>query len=110
MGALRACPRPDAPINFLATRVDFDVVLTWTYAAGDETGYRIERSSGNSGWSLVADLPTGSTTHTDPGLLLGMNYDYRISTYNACGFSDGYAEATAMSMTPPPGWVPDPHM
>lgn len=58
--------------------------LTWTDRSSVEDGYRIERKYNSGSWSVVQNLPPGSTSHTDNWLCKtnqsGRVY-YRIQAY-----------------------------
>ena len=58
------------------------VRLSWTDVATNETGYRIERSTGTGAWSQIGTTgppAAGFGTFTDPGVVLGTTYQYRVS-------------------------------
>lgn len=63
--------------------------LTWQDNASDETGYRVERKSGATGsFMVLANLPAGTTSHTDPGAFTNnTTYYYRVTATGAGGDS-----------------------
>ena len=76
--------------------------LAWTDGAGNESGYRVERSAnGTSGWSVVAELPVNSQAFSNTGLAANTTYFYRVSAYNSNG-SSAYASANATTPAAPP--------
>ncbi len=81
-----------------SSRID----LAWTDGAGNEAGYRVERSAdGLSGWAVVAQLPINSQAYSDTGLQAATSYFYRVSAYNANG-SSAFANASATTPAAPP--------
>jgi subtilisin family serine protease len=90
------------------------VVLTWTDNAGDENGFRIERST-NSGstWTTAGTVGASITTFTDNGLAASTPYSMRVIAFNGAGDS-GPSNTVAFTTpaTPPPPsvinmWVSD---
>ncbi len=58
--------------------------LFWADNAGDETGYRVERSlDGTSGWMQIAALPANTNIFTDTGLTCATQYFYRVHAYRS---------------------------
>ena len=82
---------PGAPTELSATASGpTEIVLSWNapaYNGGEAiTGYRIEMSPDESGWSdLVADSNSTSTNYTHTGLVLGDTRHYRVSAINPAG-------------------------
>jgi hypothetical protein len=81
------------------------VVLNWTDASGNETGFKVERRRlPGQDYAVVASLNQDVTTFTDnaaTGLLGGPTYSYRVQAFNATGGSYS-AEAFASTAAPPP--------
>ncbi|MBI5929396.1 MAG: fibronectin type III domain-containing protein [Chloroflexi bacterium] len=83
--------------------------ITWMDSTGDETGYRVERSTnGSSGWVEIGSLVANSTTYNSTGLSCGTPYYYRVRAYyGALGIYSSYS-ATVNNSTPPcPDGPPD---
>lgn len=82
-----------------------DLVLSWKDNATNETGFAIERTTGNgtagASWSVVASVPADVQTWTDTGLPPGQTFAYRVRAFNASGFS-GYAGPVSASIPPVP--------
>ena len=103
---------PDPPAGLSATasgrtRID----LSWSAPSDDGgsavTGYRIDVSSGGSGWrTLVANTGSTGTTYSHTGLSAGTMYHYRVSAINSAGAGRPSAAASAtterQSEPPPP--------
>jgi len=93
---------PAAPSNLLASHgAAGEVDLFWTDNASDETGYALFRSpDGNSGWGQIAELPAGSTSYQDTGLVGGATYFYRVAALNDGGLSPytNIASASAVAL------------
>ena len=94
----RVCPEPNAPTNLSATAAPpWQINLTWTDTSSNETGFRIERSSGGS-WSTLATVGANATGYADTSATPGTLYSYRVIAYRACGDS---APSNADSATLP---------
>lgn len=94
---------PAAPSGMSATAASVSQInLSWVDNAGNEDGYRLERSDdGDGGWSTIATLGANSTSYNDSGLAASEDYFYRVSAQNAFG-SSGYASSSATTDDPPP--------
>jgi hypothetical protein len=94
----RVCAEPSAPTNLSATAVPpWQINLTWIDTSSNETGFRIERSSGGS-WSTLATVGANATGYADTSATPGTLYSYRVIAYRACGDS---APSNADSATLP---------
>jgi PKD repeat protein len=94
--------RPAAPSNLTAQAASgTQINLSWTDNSTDETGFRIERSSGGGGFAQVAVTGAGVTTYPNTGLTAGIAYTYRVIAVNAAGDSTASNTATATTPTPP---------
>lgn len=83
---------------YSSTRIDLD----WVDNAGDETGYKVERSPAGAGsWTEVVALAADTSLYSDTGLAAGIAFDYRVFAYNAVGESFRTATATATTFTIP---------
>jgi hypothetical protein len=83
---------PVAPGNVAASALSSTQVrITWSDAATNETGYRIERATNGGTFAQIATLGAGSTSHTDSGLLPSTTYAYRVVAYNDAGTSPSNA-------------------
>ena len=56
---------PNQPSNFSVSSVGSSATLTWTDNSNIETGYRIERSTGDGSWTEVVVLSSDVETYTD---------------------------------------------
>ncbi|HET8600891.1 MAG TPA: multicopper oxidase domain-containing protein, partial [Segeticoccus sp.] len=82
--------KPAAPTALTATlQSGPQVRLAWTDNATNESGYQVERATGDGAYSVLATLPagktTGSMTYTDKAVTTGTTYSYRVSAVNAAG-------------------------
>ena len=81
---------PSAPVGPLAitqSGANLPVVLTWTDAATDETGFRVERSSDNVNFATVATLGSNVATYSDISTSPNVVYYYRVHAFNSAGKS-----------------------
>lgn len=97
---------PAAPAALTATGVSSNnILLTWTDVAGDETAYRLERSTDSSNWDLSEELNISSSKFFSVNLLPLTTYYYRVRTENSNGNSAWvYAKATTQTDVAPLTW------
>lgn len=95
---------PVAPTGLNAAAVSASQInLSWVDQAGNETGYRVQRSAnGSSGWSTIATKSANSISHSDTGLAASTEYFYRVAAFNSAGDSAYTANASATTDAPPP--------
>ena len=87
-----------APINLTATvPTGLYVELNWTNTDASTVGYEIERKAGSSKtWIQIATTTVNKTTYDDENVISGVNYDYRVRSYNGDGNSDYSDVATQL--------------
>jgi formylglycine-generating enzyme required for sulfatase activity/subtilisin family serine protease len=70
-----------APTGVRASVVSaYQINLSWTDAAINETGYRIERRlTSGTAWTDLATLPANATSYSNTGLAASTGYSYRVS-------------------------------
>ena len=94
-----AATSPAAPSALSATATSSSsVTVRWTDNSGDETGFRLERSTNGVDFTEVATLGAGTTSHSDHGLAALTAYYYRVRAYNGDGNS---AYSNTASITTP---------
>lgn len=82
---------PAAPGALVATSAGASVInLSWADNSGDESGFGIERSGDGVNFSQVGTATTDATAYADTGLSPDTTYWYRVSAFNAAGYS-GYS-------------------
>lgn len=84
------------------------VQLTWADNSGNETGFRIERSTSTSNFTSVATVGPNTTAYANTGLAAGTKYYYRVRAENGVGASR-YSNTTGAHTqeTPPATIGPD---
>jgi hypothetical protein len=94
---------PAAVQSFTATAASSTQInLSWTDKSGVETGFRIERSTDNTNWSLVTTTAANATSFSNTSLNASTLYYYRIrsNSYNGTNDSAWYtANATTQAGT-----------
>jgi uncharacterized protein (TIGR02145 family) len=91
-----------APTNLSAQALDDQrIKLTWTDNCSFETGYQIERNSGN-GFQQIAHLGSNATLYTDSGLNYGTSYQYRVRAYTSQNVSEYATLNSATTIIPAP--------
>lgn len=94
---------PLAPTDAVATTVTGSrIELTWVDDSDDELGFRIERCEGEScdTFSEVATVGPDVTVFNNGGLALNTWYRYRVTAFNALGFSGASNVASASTLVP----------
>lgn len=61
--------------------------MRWVDNSSNETGFKIERKTGNGNFIQIATVGANTTTYKNAGLSSGSYYEYRIRAYNANGDS-----------------------
>ncbi len=80
---------PLPPNNLTATAISYDKInLAWTDASNNETGFKIYRSTVNTGpFVPVATVGANTTTYQDQRLTGATTYYYRVTSYGEFGES-----------------------
>lgn len=79
---------PSAPTALTVTVVSqSELRLAWTDTSGTETGFEVERRSGDAGFGPLITKAANSTSHTDSGLVSNTEYVYRVRAVNDGGVS-----------------------
>ncbi len=100
-----ACSPLYAPTNLSAVvivptaRID----LNWTDQTTDETEFRVERSpDGTSRWEEIGSTAANVTTYSDPSVICGAVYYYRVRAFRGSDgqFSPATSEAHATACSP----------
>ena len=96
-------PPDAAPSGLLAAAASSDAIeLSWSDNSSNETGFWLERSlAGSSDWVRM-ELPAGTETYRNEGLLAATAYDYRISAWNPNGNSAWTTAQATTHVAPPP--------
>ncbi|MBU1907512.1 fibronectin type III domain-containing protein, partial [Patescibacteria group bacterium] len=96
-------PLPSAPTNAEATSTNSQsVLLSWVDNSANESGFRIERDSGDGVFSAVTSLPPNSTSFLDVSIEAGKTYAYKVFASNISGDSESSNPAAATVPMPPP--------
>ena len=66
-----------------ATRVD----LTWRDNSGNETGFKVERSTDGVSFTQIGTTRSNKMLYSDTKALAGITYAYRVRAYNSYGNS-----------------------
>jgi Matrixin len=99
---------PAAPSSLRATtntaNPTSSILLSWRDNAGNESGFRVERSANGGTFAQIAQLGVNSQAYTDGGLTSGTTYSYRVAAFNADGSAySGVASAQTQSASSPSG-------
>jgi hypothetical protein len=74
------------------------IALAWTDLTTSETGFEIERRTGQSSFLLIATVGANVTSYSDTGLFGGTAYTYRVRAIGAAGPSAYSNNATASTL------------
>ena len=91
---------PPAPTNLSATAVSSSQInLGWADNSNNETSFKIERSTDNVNFSLIATVAANATSYQNTGLTPATTYYYRVKATNGSGDSapSNTASATTVS-------------
>jgi carboxypeptidase T len=95
---------PTAPANLSTTAVSYSQInLAWT-DSDNETGYKIERCTGEgcTDFSQIGQTGANITSFSSSGLTPFTSYTYRVRAYNAIGDSPYSNQASAVTLALPP--------
>jgi len=76
-----------------------NVDLTWTDNAGNENGFKVEKSSDNINYLVVATLVADTTSYSDTSITTENTYYYRVKAYNNDGDSSASNEVMTTTYT-----------
>jgi gliding motility-associated-like protein len=77
---------PAIPSGLIATSGDTQVILNWTAnAETDLVNYRILSGTSPNPTTFLANVPAGTTSYTNVGLINGTTYYYRIQAVDQAG-------------------------
>lgn len=76
------------------------IILNWTDNSTNELGFKIERRTGSSIYSVVGTVNQDVLDFTDSGLTPSTTYTYRVYAYNAVGNSLTYTNELTLTTTP----------
>jgi hypothetical protein len=89
---------PAAPSDLIVTLLSgTKVKLDWIDKSTNEDGFKIERKTGSSGFSVAGMTAKDITTFTDSALSLGSSYTYRVYAYNTVGASLTYTNEVTIT-------------
>jgi len=99
----RTLPSPPAPPTGLTVKavVQGELVISWTDASGNESGFWVERWDGSQ-FAFLAAVGANVTTHTDKGLAANTSYTYQVRAHNAGGFSSSQSTVGAQTLPATP--------
>ncbi len=79
---------PVPPSNLTGTVASTTQInLSWTDNSNNETGFKIERKTGNGTYAIVGNTSMNITTFSNNGLTPNTAYTYRVYSYNTDGNS-----------------------
>jgi titin len=95
---------PAAPGNLTATVIsNKQIDLAWADNSGNETGFKIERKTGNAGaYAQIATVGANVTSFSSAGLKANTKYYYRVRANNAGGNSPYSNAVNAITLRNPP--------
>ncbi len=94
---------PAAPANLIATAIaPTQINLSWSDNAGNETGYKVERSPNNSTWAQIVLLGANAASYNDTAVSAATLYYYRVRATGSGGDSASTTVASVTTPAPPP--------
>lgn len=92
-------PPPEAPGGLTAVAASATQInLAWTDNAGNEQGFKIERSTNGTSFAQIATVGANATAYAVKGLRKNTRYWFRVRAWNADG--DSAYSNTALAVTP----------
>ncbi|MCE6987733.1 fibronectin type III domain-containing protein [Dyadobacter sp. CY323] len=94
---------PKPPATLVATAISgYQINLSWTDSATDETGFELERSIDGTNFIKIADLAVNAVAFQNTGLVPVTRYWYRILAKNTAGKSaySNIADDTTFQVLP----------
>ncbi len=86
---------PAAPGSLSATSVSSTQInLAWADTSGNETGFKIERSTATAPWAQIGTAGANATSYASTGLAASTAYSYRVRANNTAGDS-GYSNTAS---------------
>jgi hypothetical protein len=73
--------------------------LSWTDNSTNETGFKIQRRTGSSIYTIVGTVNFDVLSFSDTGLTPGTTYIYRVYSYNSVGDSPTYSNEVTVTTT-----------
>ena len=96
---------PLAPSNLIVDSVSnsryayHKVYLSWTDNSTTEQGFKIERKTLSTNFSLVGTVSTNITNFIDSTISPNIQYSYRIYSYNTAGSSTNYSNVDTANVS-----------
>lgn len=83
---------PASPTNLSGINsANSQVTLTWKDISTNETGFKIERKTGNEIFAIIGTTKSDETNYIDTNATNGLSYTYRVYSYNSAGNSPIYS-------------------
>lgn len=83
---------PAPPTNLYGINsASTQVTLSWTDISTNETGFKVERKTGNEIFTIIGTTKADVTTYIDTNATNGNIYTYRVYSYNSLGNSPIYS-------------------
>lgn len=90
---------PTAPVNLTAQAINnSQVMLNWTDTSANESGFQIERRTGDGPYVRIAQVGPNIVSYLDGRLSGGETYTYRVRAFNSGGASEWSNEASAATL------------
>lgn len=105
-GILISCKKSADPIIPPLTPTDLTAVvvsptqvnLSWVDKSTNETGFKLERKTPTTQFSVIGTLGSNATSFSDVGLTPGATYTYRVYAYNDAGNSPSYSNEVTVTL------------
>jgi subtilisin family serine protease len=98
-GTLLQLSRPTAPTALSASAISTsEITISWTDNSGNESGFRIERSTNGVDFTTLTTVGANVTSFRDTGLAASTSYTYRVAAVNSNGAS-GYSNTAGATTT-----------
>ncbi len=92
---------PEAPSSLLSSAgTNTQILLNWSDNSNNESGFRIERKTGNGTFTLLSDVTANQHDFADNTVVTSTSYTYRVYAYNSAGNSV-YSNESTITLSEP---------
>jgi hypothetical protein len=81
-GRLEIPLKPPAGLAAKSVAGSNRIVLSWRDTTTTETGFKLERRTGDGAYALLTTLPENSNMHADDTVMPGVTYTYQLRAFN----------------------------
>lgn len=89
---------PKSPENLIGNTVSSSQInISWTDNSDNETGFEIERKTGNENYVIIGSVSSNISTFNIADLTPNTTYTFRVSSFNSFGSSSTYSNEISLT-------------